>query len=458
MNNQTAFDLQYLIISDQMRNVSLQYIDNETKRYWLLILFLIPLFTLLGNSLVVLSIIKERNLRTTTNYFILSLAIADISLAILVMPICIWIEINNGKWNYGITFCDIFIVSDVTFCTASIFNLASISIDRYYAVTQPLKYSRHSHRRIYITILLSWLISFVTALPMACGINHRLVLSHNSSNISDISECSFQNADFAIYSSIISFYIPAIITLVLYYRIFKVIIYRNKIKNTKQTNNYPEIHICDSLTMENDENIPLEVIENRNLTDVGYKNLENSPDTVIKNKFCEQSDVQFMRSFPRSSINSNSIMANPAITRDGSDFQSMVDFRRHLKQRIHSAKEIQLNKSAKYLRPLKVKFIHFKIHKNSQNSKKTRSNREKRATKTLAIVIGVFLLCWMPYFAINLLVGLSNKLNWSLFSKILLNLYSTVTWMGYMNSFMNPIIYTTFNTEFRYAFKKILCC
>uniref|UniRef100_A0A5K4F647 G_PROTEIN_RECEP_F1_2 domain-containing protein n=1 Tax=Schistosoma mansoni TaxID=6183 RepID=A0A5K4F647_SCHMA len=48
--------------------------------------------TLFGNSLVVLSVIRERSLRNATNWFIVSLAIADISLAILVMPLATWLE------------------------------------------------------------------------------------------------------------------------------------------------------------------------------------------------------------------------------------------------------------------------------------------------------------------------------------------------------------------------------
>ncbi|GAA38918.2 dopamine D2-like receptor, partial [Clonorchis sinensis] len=65
----------------------------HSYQYWALILFMFPLVTVFGNMLVVLSVIREANLHTATNYFIVSLAGADISLAVLVMPMSAWVEV-----------------------------------------------------------------------------------------------------------------------------------------------------------------------------------------------------------------------------------------------------------------------------------------------------------------------------------------------------------------------------
>ena len=64
-------------------------------KYWAIVLTLFPMFTVFGNVLVVLSVYKERALQTVTNYFIVSLAVADIMVAVLVMPLAIYVEVSH---------------------------------------------------------------------------------------------------------------------------------------------------------------------------------------------------------------------------------------------------------------------------------------------------------------------------------------------------------------------------
>ena len=61
---------------------------------WALFLLAFPLMTVFGNVLVCLSVYRERNLRTATNFFIVSLAVADIMVAILVMPLAVYVEVG----------------------------------------------------------------------------------------------------------------------------------------------------------------------------------------------------------------------------------------------------------------------------------------------------------------------------------------------------------------------------
>ena len=82
-------------------------------------------------------------------------------------------------------------------------------------MTQPIKYARHkNHKRVWLTIGLVWAISAAIGLPIVLGLNY------SERRIS--TDCAFYNADFVIYSSLSSFYIPCIIMVFLYYQIFKV--------------------------------------------------------------------------------------------------------------------------------------------------------------------------------------------------------------------------------------------
>lgn len=65
---------------------------------------------------------------------------------------------------------------------------------------------------------------------------------------------------------------------------------------------------------------------------------------------------------------------------------------------------------------------------------------------------GVFIICWLPFFLTHVLKAHCRS------CCISPSLYSAVTWLGYLNSAVNPVIYTTFNIEFRKAFIKILHC
>jgi hypothetical protein len=78
--------------------------------------------------------------------------------------------------------------------------------------------------------------------------------------------------------------------------------------------------------------------------------------------------------------------------------------------------------------------------------------RERRLSRTLGIIISVFLLCWVPFFVVYILSAFID-----VYRYLEEPLPTLILWLGYMNSACNPLIYTVFNVEFRTAFKRLLC-
>lgn len=78
--------------------------------------------------------------------------------------------------------------------------------------------------------------------------------------------------------------------------------------------------------------------------------------------------------------------------------------------------------------------------------------RERRLSRTLGIIISVFLLCWLPFFLVYILSAFIDVEQY-----VKEPIPTLILWLGYMNSACNPLIYTVFNVEFRTAFQRLLC-
>ena len=76
-------------------------------------------------------------------------------------------------------------------------------------------------------------------------------------------------------------------------------------------------------------------------------------------------------------------------------------------------------------------------------------SQEKRAAKTLGIIMGCFVVCWLPFFIVAVMRP------FYIFPPVVMEI---ITWLGYFNSLINPGIYTFFNQDFRRAFHKIITC
>lgn len=290
---------------------------------------IIILLSIIGNVIVVTAICRVQRLRHPTNFILMSLAIADLLVTTTVMIPGFIYEIKQ-KWIFGRVFCNVWVANDITFCTASILHLVAVSFDRFVAIENPLKYKQKMTKRaIFIIIGCIWLISVLLSYgPVLLGVYSQ---SKTADQSSDSTECNMRpNRIYSIISSSTSFYIPLIIILFLYGRIF--------ITARKHSHE--------------------------------LQKLEN----IIK--------------------------------------------------RLHSNEKFVLE-SAKWKKNVK-------------------------AIRTLGIVVGVFIACWLPFFIMYVLLAYCD------YVCVNPSLERYITWIGYANSFCNPVIYAFSNKEFRNAFYEIL--
>lgn len=125
------------------------------------------LFTVVGNLLVVVAFVTMPKLRTYNNYFILGLAIADLLVAMVNMPLFAMV-ILLGRWPLGVIFCDTFSFMDHAFSHVSIILVALISIDRCIAVSYPIRHRLTWRRRsrAVLIIAVGYIIPVIIWLPM----------------------------------------------------------------------------------------------------------------------------------------------------------------------------------------------------------------------------------------------------------------------------------------------------
>ncbi|KAM8902291.1 trace amine-associated receptor 1-like [Spinachia spinachia] len=283
-----------------------------------MILGVTVILTVFGNLLVTVSIAYFKQLHTPTNYLISSLAVCDLLLGLLVM-LPSMVQCVESCWYFGDVFCKVYMSSDVMLCTTSILNLSFISIDRHYAVCQPLLYRKKiSVNVVLIMILLSWTISGLIGFGMIfLKLNFWGIEESYSNHIVCDGECIlFQTGLSSIISSVLSFYIPGVILLGIYLNIF--LVARRQLQSMQ-----------------------------------------------IASRMCSEG-----------------------------------------------------------------------ISNTSQ----------KKATKTLAIIMGAFLSFWTPFFVCNII---DPFISYSTPPA----LFKTLVWLGYLNSTVNPLIYAFFYSWFRKALK-----
>ncbi|KAF2368411.1 G protein-coupled receptor rhodopsin-like [Trinorchestia longiramus] len=352
----------------------------------------------LGNLLVVVSVIRHRKLRIITNFFVVSLAIADILVALMAMPFNLSVELM-GKWLFSYNMCNLWNSFDVYASTVSILHLCCISIDRHFAIVRPLEYPMvMTKRRVAFMLLGVWIAPIIISfLPIFM---EWYTTAENVTFMRDHPDvCRFQvNTTYALVSSFISFWLPCSVMLYMYYRI-----YQEASRQEKMLHRHARPSCASQIPFASSDAI------HSATTPTGSKSRQGSSASTSVSKV----------------VSANAKLLEPPSVESGG--------RRLLVHR--SSTDAQDCSPARERNLIKLK-------------------REHKAARTLGIIMGAFITCWMPFFLWYVITTLCGKDSCPVPGIVV----SILFWIGYFNSMLNPAIYAYFNRDFREAFKRTLSC
>ena len=126
-----------------------------------ILLTLMTVLSLTGNALFCLAFYRNRRLRTVTNFYVLSLAVADLTVATFKFP---FVTVASGlrRWPFSYGFCQFNGVLSVNWALVSLCTLALTSMNRYYCVVKPQRYTVFcTKKKTIASILFVWIFLFV---------------------------------------------------------------------------------------------------------------------------------------------------------------------------------------------------------------------------------------------------------------------------------------------------------
>ncbi|XP_028330544.1 5-hydroxytryptamine (serotonin) receptor 2C, G protein-coupled-like 1 isoform X2 [Gouania willdenowi] len=382
----------------------------QEKNWPALLILVIIALTIGGNILVILAVSLEKKLQNATNFFLRSLAVADMLVGILVMPISLINILYDYAWPLPNALCPIWIYLDVLFSTASIMHLCAISLDRYVAIRNPIEHSRFNSRtKAMMKIAAVWTISIVIGL-------------HNEDKVFVNGSCVLNEERFMLIGSFVAFFIPLVIMVVTYCLTIQVLqrqatVFLFEAKASSQqpamgsalqppppsTFQIPQIHTL----------APPDSRELKPPPPPSRRNTLGCLKTSEPSLLLSASNSDSISIIPSSEAASQ--LSSPAAGPGRSDTASCHG-RRGMMQAIKN---------------------------------------ERRASKVLGIVFFLFLIMWCPFFITNVTSVLCRD---SCNESLLHDLLNVFVWVGYISSGVNPLVYTLFNKTYRRAFSSYIRC
>ena len=410
--------------------------------------------TVLGNILVIVAFFRERRLRVIGNYFVMSMATADLLIGIFSMPLYT-MYLLLGEWPLGPFICDIWLALDYVCCAASVIGILMISVDRYRSLLNPMTYRTQMTRvRACILILTGWIFSLLLFGVPIIGWQYfegnRTVAEH---------ECEVQFLNDPTYTTgsiVLIYWLPLMVILILYGKIY--MLTRKLVKS--QARIIGKLSIRQDVRHDSRHRNNNERIKATTFAASGDSDDERSPqfsppvrDTsmpVLSEEEYEECLSQAQKNNQGKPCNGNrqgkgkiaKCSIDSGVDDDGDDYDNEHD---------HDQDPDEVHTPSDGRKTPKGNMNTKDHHLGKTLSAALMSLREAKAVRTLSAILGIFILCWTPYSVLVIVYSWCE-------SCVPYNLYSFSYWLCYINSTCNPACYAMSNKDFKVAFKRILCC
>ncbi|KAJ8393525.1 hypothetical protein AAFF_G00059980 [Aldrovandia affinis] len=442
---------------------------------------IVSLITITGNILVMVSFKVNSQLRTVNNYYLLSLAFADLIIGIFSMNLYTS-YILMGYWALGSLACDLWLSLDYVASNASVMNLLIISFDRYFSITRPLTYrAKQTPRRAGIMIGLAWLVSLVLwAPPILCW---QYFIGKRTIPLRECQVPFFSEPLITFGTAIAAFYVPISVMTMLYCRIYRET--ERHRKDLAGLQGHPNsAHLCSTKPRRITVGSCFSCKRSSGSEENQASSSSSDPGTAAKAEsiqesfraekvvtfssyaFSEEDDcpapsgTHMLDESDQLASCSEGLYATPQPESGLQTSESVVSYKSSLVLE-GGRPHLGTNGDAK-MAPASCSSAESTDHpsssratpKNQINKKKKKKMaviKEKKAAQTLSAILLAFILTWTPY---NIMVLVSTFCS----DCIPPSLWHLGYWLCYVNSTVNPMCYALYNKSFRKTFRALLLC
>ncbi|CAH1248287.1 ADRA2A [Branchiostoma lanceolatum] len=175
------------------------------------IVSMVMAFIIVGNVFVIVLFVFGKRIKKPRNTFIVSLAVSDVMVGATIMPFSLSNELL-GYWAFGKVLCDLWLAFDVIACTASIYNLCAIALDRYWSVTDASYVQYKSRGRVKIMIAAVWISALAVGLPPLVGWAEEQDWEHTDKPFCELRSLP----EYVFFSVALSFWVPLLLMVAVY--------------------------------------------------------------------------------------------------------------------------------------------------------------------------------------------------------------------------------------------------